>query len=68
MARFLTMSVSMSPEMADEIDREADKHGMNASQYVRQVLREHDTTPFNCENTVLCVDENSEERRNEGAA
>ncbi|KAA9408241.1 CopG family transcriptional regulator [Haloarcula sp. CBA1131] len=54
--------------MADEIDREADKYDMNASQYVRQVLREHDTTPFSCEDTVLCVDENSEERRNEGAA
>lgn len=68
MARYLTMSISMAPEMADMIDEEAEKHGMNASEYVRQVLREHEGTPFENTRTTLALDENSENRRNEGAA
>jgi len=60
MARYLTLSVSMPPEMADRLDEEAAKHGMKTSEYVRQVLREHETTPFNCNDPVLCTDENHE--------
>jgi len=68
MTRFLTLSISMSPEMADEVDAEAAKHGMKTSKYIRQVLREHEGTPFSCDETVLCRDENGEKSRNEGAA
>jgi len=70
MARYLTLSVSMPPEMADQIDDEAKKHGMKTAEYVRQVLREHENTPFEKTNTVIGVDENSpeERRQNEGAA
>lgn len=68
MARYLTLSVSMPPEMADDIDAEAQKHGMKTAQYVRQIIREHEGTPFECNDPVLCVDENSEKRRSEGAA
>lgn len=60
MTRFLTLSVSMSPEMVDEIDAEAAKYGMETSKYIRQVLREHEETPFSCDDTVLCRDENGE--------
>jgi len=56
----------MSPEMADEIDDEAEKHGMKTSKYIRQVLREHQKTPFPCDETVLFADENGEKPRNEG--
>jgi hypothetical protein len=50
----------MSPEMVDEIDAEAAKYGMETSKYIRQVLREHEETPFSCDDTVLCRDENGE--------
>jgi len=69
MARYLTLSVSMPPEMADQIDEEAKKHGMKTAEYVRQVLREHENTPFENSSTVIGVDENrAEDRRKEGAA
>lgn len=59
----------MPPEMADQIDEEAQKHGMKTAEYVRQVLREHENTPFEKTNTVIGVDENDERQsRNEGAA
>lgn len=69
MARYVTLSVSMPPEMADGLDDEANKHGMKTAEYVRQVLSEHEATPFECEETVLCKDENhrSEDRKT-GAA
>jgi len=69
MARYVSISISMPPEMADNIDEEAEKHGMKTAEYVRQVLREHNETPFNCPNVVLGVDENHERgNRKEGAA
>jgi hypothetical protein len=58
MGRYVSMSISMPPEMADSIDEEAEKHGMKAAPYVRQVLREHEGTPFSCDGEVICVDEN----------
>lgn len=68
MARYLTLSVSMPPEMADQIDEEAKKHGMKTAEYVRQVLREHENTPFENRDTVIGVDENHADGRKEGAA
>lgn len=68
MARYLTLSVSMPPEMADQIDAEAEKHGMKTAEYVRQVLREHENTPFENANTVIGVDENGEKLRDEKGA
>ncbi|QLH83344.1 CopG family transcriptional regulator [Halosimplex pelagicum] len=69
MSRYVTVSVSMPPEMADGIDEEADKYDMDLAPYVRQILREHTGTPFTCPNVVVGVDENHEEgRRKEGAA
>jgi len=54
--------------MDEQIAEEAKKHDMSYSQYVRQALRESMGTPFECDNTVLCVDENVQKARNEGAA
>lgn len=42
MARYISMSVSMPPEMADAIDREAEKAGMRASEYIRACIRSDD--------------------------
>ncbi|WP_144901392.1 CopG family transcriptional regulator [Halobellus captivus] len=50
--------------MDEEIGEEADKHGMTYSQYVRQALRESMGTPFECDDAVLCVDENGQNQRN----
>jgi hypothetical protein len=58
----------MPTEMDERIAEQAEKHGMTYSQYVRQVLNEHSGTPFECDESVLCVDENGEKPRNEGAA
>lgn len=58
----------MPIEMDEEIAEEADKHGMSYSEYVRQALRESMGTPFECDDTVLCVDENVRKAREEGAA
>lgn len=68
MARYLTLSVSMPPEMADRLDEEAQKHGMKTSRYIRQVLREHKNTPFEINNEVIGVDENVRKAQEEGAA
>ncbi|KAA9399688.1 CopG family transcriptional regulator [Haloarcula sp. CBA1129] len=54
--------------MDERIAEQAEKHDMTYSQYVRQVLNEHSGTPFECDETILCVDENSENPRKEGAA
>ncbi len=54
----------MPIEMDEEIGEEADKHGMTYSQYVRQALRESMGTPFECDDAVLCVDENGQNQRN----
>jgi hypothetical protein len=54
--------------MADQIDAEAEKHGMKTAEYVRQVLREHENTPFENANTVIGVDENGEKLRDEKGA
>jgi len=54
--------------MDERISEQAEKHEMTYSQYVRQAIREHEGTPFECDDTVLCVDGNGEKSRNEGAA
>ncbi|WP_336001468.1 ribbon-helix-helix domain-containing protein [Halorientalis halophila] len=67
--RSLSVSISLPTEMDERIAEEADKHGMTYSQYVRQAIRELEGTPFNCDDTVLCTDENhSPENRETGAA
>lgn len=58
----------MPTEMDETIAEEADKYGMTYSQYVRHAIRELEATPFECNDPVLCVDENGEKHRNEGAA
>lgn len=59
----------MPIEMDERIAEEAEKHGMQYSAYVRQVLKEHSASPFECDETVLCVDENGDLSDNvEGAA
>lgn len=62
------MTISLPIEMDEQIAEEAEKHGMTYSKYVRQALRESMGTPFDCDNTVLCVDENVRKAREEGAA
>jgi hypothetical protein len=54
--------------MDERIAEEARKHGMSYSQYLRHIIREHESTPFECNDPVLCVDENGKGERNEGAA
>ncbi|MBV0901836.1 CopG family transcriptional regulator [Haloarcula salina] len=55
--------------MDDKIVEEAEKHGVAYSEYVREVLRDHHRTPFDRPNEpVVCVDENGDDSRNEGAA
>jgi Arc/MetJ-type ribon-helix-helix transcriptional regulator len=66
--RSLSVTVSLPIEMDEKIGEEADKHGMSYSEYVRQALRESMGTPFECDDTVLCVDENVRKAREEGAA
>jgi predicted DNA-binding protein len=68
MGRYVTLSISMPPEMADDIDEEAENNGMKTAEYVRQVFRETEATPFECDDPVLCVDENGENGQTEGAA
>ncbi|WP_188853287.1 CopG family transcriptional regulator [Haloarcula argentinensis] len=53
-----------------EVDKEADKHGISRSQYITELLRDHSSTPFEpMENAVVCRDENGEINENvEGAA
>jgi len=67
--RSLSVTISIPIEMDERIGKEAEKHDMTYSKYVRQALRESMGTPFECENTVLCVDENGDTSENiEGAA
>ncbi|WP_225334925.1 CopG family transcriptional regulator [Halomicrobium urmianum] len=54
--------------MDERIAEEAEEHGMTYSQYLRHIIREHEATPFECNDPVLCVDENGEKSQNEGAA
>ncbi len=58
----------MPTEMDERIAEEAEEHGMTYSQYLRHIIREHEATPFECNDPVLCVDENGEKSQNEGAA
>lgn len=65
------MSISMPPEMADDIDEEAKKHGMKTAEYARHLFRQAPDSPFDEPETTLVTDENYEDgnrRRNEGAA
>jgi hypothetical protein len=58
----------MPPEMADEIDEERKKYDMSFAEYVRRVLREHEGTPFSCNDPQIGVDGNGDAVREEGAA
>ncbi|AUG46430.1 hypothetical protein BVU17_02420 [Haloarcula taiwanensis] len=53
----------------EKVDDEAEKHDISRSQYITEVLRDHNSTPFEpMTNAVVCCDENGEKSRNEGAA
>lgn len=54
----------------EKVDDEAEKHGISRSQYITEVLRDHNSTPFEpMQNAVVCCDENGEVNENvEGAA
>lgn len=58
----------MPIEMDEQIVEEAQKHDMDYSEYVRQALRESLGTPFECDDTILCTDENRSTESQTGAA
>ncbi|RKS84072.1 hypothetical protein BDK61_3472 [Haloarcula quadrata] len=56
--------------MDDKIAEQADEHGVSYSEYVREIVRDHHSTPFDgVDEPVVCRDENGEVNENvEGAA
>ncbi|WP_277539944.1 CopG family transcriptional regulator [Haloarcula laminariae] len=66
----LSVSISFPRWMDDKIAEQADKHGVNYSEYVREIIRDHHQTPFDrMDDPVVCRDENGEVTENvEGAA
>ena len=65
----LSVSVSLPIWMDEMIDEEAKKHGVSYSAYLQEIIRDHERTPFDkIEEPVVCVDENGENCREEGAA
>lgn len=64
----LSVSISFPRWMDEKIAEQADKHGVNYSEYVREIIRDHHRTPFDkIDDPVVCRDENGE-CREEGAA
>ena len=64
-SRSLSVSISMPVEMDEKLQEEARKHGMDYSEYVRHILREHAITPFESPSFTL---EERESEREMGAA
>jgi len=55
--------------MDDKIANEAEKHGVSYSAYLREIVRDHEDTPFDVPTEpVVCRDGNCEEDYQEGAA
>lgn len=63
MALSVNVTVSMSMEMLQEIDEQAEKHGMSRAAYVRHLVNQADDSPFPSPQSL--TDGTSE---NEGAA
>lgn len=46
MSLAVNLTMSMPSEMLDKIEQEADDHGMNRSEYIRALIREAESSPF----------------------
>ena len=67
--RTLSVSISVPRWMDDKIANEAEKHGVSYSAYLREIVRDHEDTPFDVPTEpVVCRDGNCEEDYQEGAA
>lgn len=42
----VNVTVSMPPEMLEDIEQEADARGMSRAQYLRHLIRQADDSPF----------------------
>ncbi len=58
----------MPLEMDQDIQREAERHEMGYSEYVRHIIRQATDSPFECPETVLCTDENHRTEESEKGA
>ncbi|MFC7204712.1 ribbon-helix-helix protein, CopG family [Haloferax namakaokahaiae] len=61
MALSVNVTVSMPMEMVQNIDEEADAHGMSRAQYIREAIQLANGTPFTADRTTLSRDD--EEQR-----
>jgi len=66
--RSLSVTVSMPTEMDEQIAKEAEKHGLNYSQYVRACIRDNVDTPFDESEVDLTVDDSDAAEAQTGAA
>ena len=52
-AMSVNVTVSMPIEMVHDIDDEADKCDMSRAEYIRNAIRESNSTPFECPDFTL---------------
>lgn len=59
----VNVTVGMTPEMLDTVDEQAEKHDMSRARYIREAVREAESTPFECDMTLeeLADDEANEQ-------
>jgi hypothetical protein len=65
------VTVGMPPGMIVDVEEEAKKHDMSRAEYIRHLIRQAHDSPFDTPETVLCKDENGQNRadsQKEGAA
>jgi len=64
----VNVTVGMSPEMLDKIDDEADKYGVSRARYIREAIRDADTTPFDADDVDLQVNDDDAAEAQMGGA
>ncbi|MCD2199073.1 hypothetical protein LPA44_04060 [Halobacterium sp. KA-4] len=64
------MSLNLSPEMAQTIEDEAEKYGLSNAKYLRALIREAQSSPFDPTDSDvdLVVDDSDVEDAQKGAA
>jgi hypothetical protein len=64
---WVNITLGVTPEMAEDIQDEADKHGMSRNKYLRTIIRNSDETQFDPAEITLVDDADAEEAQMGGA-
>lgn len=64
---WVNLTVGVSPELAEKIDRLAEQHGMSRAKLIRTILRNSSETPFDPAEITLVDDADAEEAQMGGA-